>query len=436
MIKRLKLMAVLLIGVFTFQLSASAIEAIDINAKSAILIDPANGDVLYEKNIMDKAYPASITKLMTALLVIENANLSDNVTASESAFADLSDAGSSVGIKEGETMSVENLLICLMVASANESANILAEHVAGSTDDFIEMMNTRATELGCKNTHFVNTHGLHDEDHYTCAYDITLIAREAQKHPRLVEIYQMEKATIPATNKSDERLFFSTNSLISPYKERTYLYKYATGMKTGHTTPAGLCLVSSAEKGDLSFISVVLGASTDPQTKKKNHFVETTRLFKWGFDNFKRKSVLDTSAPVAEVKLELAWDRDHMVVHPTKELSCIVPNDFDSSKLVLTPELPEAIDAPVQKGDIVGKLRVVYEERELGLIDLAASDSVERSRILWMWRGVRNFFSSKIVRICFIALVILIAAYMIISAISNRNYSRRRRRSGYRGRRR
>lgn len=434
--RHLKLAALLLLAIFSFSLCASAIEAIDINAKSAILIDPANGDILYEKNIKDKAYPASITKLMTALLVIENAKLSDTVTASESAFSDLSDAGSGVGIKEGETMSVENLLICLMVASANEAANILAEHVAGSVDKFVEMMNARASELGCENTHFVNTHGLHDDDHYTCAYDITLIAREAQKHQELVKIYQMQKATIPPTNKSDERFFFSTNSLISPYKERTYLYKYATGMKTGHTTPAGLCLVSSAEKGDLSFISVVLGADTDPETKKKNHFVETTRLFKWGFDNFKRKSVLDITAPVAEVKLELAWDRDHMVVHPTKELSCIVPNDFDTDKLVLTPELPETIDAPVNKGDTVGKLRVVYEERELGLVDLAASDSVERSRILWIWRGIQNFFSSKIVLICIAALVALTLIYILISAISNRNYSRRRRRSGYRGRRR
>ncbi len=434
--RHLKLAAILLLVILSFNLSASAIEAININAKSAILIDPANGDILYEKNIKDKAYPASITKLMTALLVIENAKLGDNVTAAKSAFSDLSDAGSSVGIKEGETMSVENLLICLMVASANEAANILAEHVAGSVDKFIEMMNERATELGCENTHFVNTHGLHDAEHYTCAYDITLIAREAQKHPELVKIYQMQKATIPPTNKSDERVFFSTNSLISPYKERTYLYKYATGMKTGHTTPAGLCLVSSAEKGDLSFISVVLGATTDPETKKKNHFVETTRLFKWGFDNFKRKSVLDISSPVAEVRLELAWDRDHMVVHPTKALNCIVPNDFDSDKLILTPELPETIDAPITKGDVVGKLRVVYEDRELGLVDLAASDSVERSRILWIWRGIRNFFSSKIVLICLIALVALTVIYVLISAISNRNYSRHRRRSGYRGRRR
>ena len=191
--RHLKLAALLLLAIFSFSLCASAIEAIDINAKSAILIDPANGDILYEKNIKDKAYPASITKLMTALLVIENAKLSDTVTASESAFSDLSDAGSSVGIKEGETMSVENLLICLMVASANEAANILAEHVAGSVDKFVEMMNARASELGCENTHFVNTHGLHDDDHYTCAYDITLIAREAQKHQELVKIYQIQK---------------------------------------------------------------------------------------------------------------------------------------------------------------------------------------------------------------------------------------------------
>jgi len=436
MLKKIRSTAILLLATFLLQLCAVAVEPIDIKAKSAILIDPSNGDVLYEKNSTAKAYPASITKLMTALLVIENADLSDSVTASESAFFDLSDAGSSVGIKKGETMTVDNLLICLMVASANEAANILAEHVSGSVEEFITLMNSRAAELGCKNTHFVNTHGLHDEDHYTCAFDITLIAREAQKHPRLVEIYQMQKATIPATNIGEERLFFSTNSMLSPYKERTYLYKYTTGIKTGHTTPAGLCLVSSAEKEDLSFISVVLGASTDPETKKKNHFVETTRLFKWGFDNFKRKSILDTSAPVAEVMLELAWDRDHMVVHPTDELNCIVPNTFDSSKLVLTPELPKFLDAPIEQGQIVGKLHVLYEDRELGTVDLAASDSVERSHILWVWRGIRNFFSSKAMKICFIVFIVLIVIYIFFAVANNKSRSRRRRRSSYRGRRR
>ncbi len=436
MIKRIRFTALLLLILFSLQLSAGAVEAIDIAAKSAILIDPANGDILYEKNINDKVYPASITKLMTGLLVVENADLADTVTASESAFSDLSDAGSSVGIKPGETMSVENLLICLMVASANEAANILAEHVSGSIEEFVKLMQKRAEELGCKNTHFANTHGLHDDEHYTSAYDVALIAREAQKHPRLVEIYQMEKATIPATNKSDERLFFSTNSLISPYKERTYLYKYATGIKTGHTTPAGLCLVSSAEKGDLSFISVVLGAETDAKTQKKNHFVETTRLFKWGFDNFKRKSVLDISAPVAEVKLELAWTRDHMVVKPTAELNCIVPNDFDSEKIVLKTELPDSLDAPIEQGQVVGKLHVFYDERELGAVDLAAADSVQRSNILWILRGIKNFFTSKLVRIIFIVLAALFVIYILISVISNRRYSKRRRRSSYRGRRR
>lgn len=433
--KKIRVIALLLTVCMFLQISAAAVEQIDIKAKAAILVDPASGDVLYGKNQMDKAYPASITKLMTALLVIENGGLDAEVTAAESAMEGLSEAGSTQDIEVGETMTVDNLLICLMVASANEAANILAEHVAGSVEAFVEKMNQRASELGCQNTHFVNTHGLHDEDHYTCAYDIALIAREAQKHPRLVEIYQMEKGKVPKTNKSEERIFFSTNSLISPYKERTYLYKYATGIKTGHTTPAGLCLAASAEKGDLSFISVILGAEVDPETKKKNQFVETARLFNWGFDSFKRETVLTSAAPIAEVRLDLAWDRDHLVVQPANEFSCIVPNDFDAEQLVVTPELPQTLDAPVEKGAVIGKARLTYGDRELGEVDLIAADSVERSQLLLVWRMIRQFFSSKLTHLCLIALAILIVLYVFFVILYNKRRSKRRR-TNYRGKRR
>ena len=295
-----KRFSVLIAFIMLLSICANAIEPISVNAKSALLIDAESGQVLYSKDAEKKLYPASTTKLMTALIAAEEGNLSDIVTANETAFEDLSVAGSTLNIKAGEQMSVDNLLICLLVASANESANILAEYNAGSLDAFVEKMNARAKELGCINTNFVNAHGLHDENHYTCASDVALIAQAAMKIPRLKEIVAMQKATIPATNIGKERFFFSTNSMLSPYKERTYLYKYTTGIKTGHTTPAGLCLAASAEKNDLSLLSVVLGADYG-ENKEKGHFIETTKLFKWGFDSFTEKTVLASSTPISEL---------------------------------------------------------------------------------------------------------------------------------------
>ena len=427
--KRCALTLVLLILFSSF---ASAAEKIEVDANAAMLVDQASGQVLYAKNERERAYPASITKLMTALLVAEHGGLSDTVTVTASALENLSAAGSTVGLKVGEQISVDNLLVCLLVASANEAANILGEHVAGSVDAFIEKMNERAKELGCVNTHFVNAHGLHDENHYTCAYDVYLIAREILKHTRLTEIVAMQKATIPATNLEDERLFFSTNSMLSPYKERTYLYKYTTGIKTGHTSQAGLCLAASAAKGDTTLLSVVLGAKNGPNNEK-GHFIETRKLFEWGFANFKTATILNSSSPTGEVTVRLAWDRDHVIASPKSDFSCLVPTDYDESKLEIRTDLPQSLNAPIEKGAALGSATLVYDGAELGKVDLIAADAVERSQILYLWDIVTRIFQSPITKVVFAGLLVLIILYIIFMI----QYNRRRRSSRrYRGRRR
>lgn len=417
--------------ILLFSFCAGAIEPISIDAESALLIDAKSGQILYEKNPNEKRYPASITKLMTALIVAEENNLSDIVEAQKTAFEDLSAAGSSLGIKAGEKMSVDNLLICLLVASANESANILAEYNAGSVSAFVEKMNKRAEELGCTNTHFANTHGLHDDEHYTCASDVVLIAQAAMKLPRLREIVAMQRATIPPTNIGDERYFFSTNSMLSPFKERTYLYKYTTGIKTGHTTPAGLCLVASAEKGDHSFISVVLGAKYG-EKKEKGHFIETTKLFKWGFESFKSKTVLAKTTPIKEIQVRLAWDRDHLITTSKEDFTCLVPTDYDEEKLEIKHDLPKTIDAPIEKGEKLGVATLIYDGKELGKTDIIAADSVRRSIILFIWDFLTRMLGTTLAKIILIA----IAAFIIFYIFYVVRFNARRRNRHYRGRRR
>ena len=430
-VKKCKSLAVLLAALLLFSCFASA-ATIDIDAACALLADAKTGQILYAKNERERAYPASITKLMTALLVAEKGGLSETITVSASALENLSAAGSTVGLKTGEQLTVDQLLVCLLVASANEAANILGEHVAGSVDAFVEQMNRRAEELGCVNTHFANAHGLHDENHYTCAYDVYLIAREVEKHARLVEIVAMQKATIPATNLSPERLFFNTNSMLSPYKERTYLYKYTTGIKTGHTSQAGLCLAASAEKGDTSLLSVVLGAKTG-ENNQKGHFVETRKLFEWGFANFKTATVLDSTSPVGEVAVRLAWDRDHVIAAPKQDFSCMVPADYSAERLEVRAELPQSLDAPIEKGAALGTATLVYDGQTLGTVELVAADAVERSQLLFLWDSAVRFFSSWIAKIILIALAIFVIFYIIFTIRYNK---RRRNARRYRGRRR
>ncbi|NLG53843.1 MAG: D-alanyl-D-alanine carboxypeptidase [Clostridiales bacterium] len=425
--RKIRTVLLLFTLVFIFITNAAGFDQIDINAGAALLADAERGDILYAKNIDKKIYPASITKLMTALLTIEHSDLDDKVVVSKTALEGLDIYSSTAGLRSGEEMTVDQLLICLLVASANDAANVLAEHVAGSIPAFVEMMNSRAREIGMENTHYTNAHGLHDDEHYTTAYDIFLIAREVRKQERLAEIYGMQKAELPATNRSDERLFFSTNSLISPYRERTYLYSRAKGIKTGTTSQAGNCLVAEAEKGDKKLISVVMNAKTDEATRKKLHFTETARLFEWGFDSFKNQTLLNSNQPVCEVNVKLAKKRDYVVAVSGEELSALVPEDFDKSKLVTETAVLEQVEAPVKKGDVLGSVTLKYDEREFKTVDLIAADDVERSVLLYYTNRAKKLFSAPVLKIVLFVLLAAIVLFIVFTLAVNRRRRKRRR---------
>lgn len=426
--KLLRLISLLLVCVFALSCVAGAIEKMDVNSKASILIDATDGHEIFGENADTKQYPASITKLMTALITVEKlSDLSEVITANKSAFEGLSDAGSTVGIKPGEAMSVDNLLICLLVASANEAANILAERVAGSVSAFVELMNSRAAELGLTGTNFVNTNGLHDENHYTTARDVAKIAMEVRKHARLREICAMEKATIPATNIGEERFFYTTNSLISRYKELGYKYSRANGLKTGSTTPAGLCLAASAEYNGVELISVVLGAEKDAEGKKGN-FVESKKLLVWGFENFKKATLLSSNQPVCEVHVRSAKHRDYVVAHTPEDYAVLMPRDFDADKVELIPSAAEEIEAPIKKGDEIGSVLIKYEDREYITLPLVAADDVERSIIAYVINKIKDIVKSPYALIAVVVILLAVICYFIYVIQYNKRKRRRRRR--------
>lgn len=424
--KKKRIVAIVLLFVWIMTSSVGAIEPMDVNSKASILIDATDGHDIYSENADEKLFPASLTKLMTALIVAENVpDFSTVVTANESAFEGLSAAGSSVGICAGEQMSVDNLLICLLVASANEAANILAEYVSGSVPAFVELMNSRATELGLNNTHFANPHGLHDADHYTTARDMAKIALEVRKHERLREICEMKDARIPATNLKDERYFFTTNSLISRYKELGYIYSHANGMKTGSTSQAGLCLVASAEYNGKELVSVILGADKD-QEGRKNHFLESKRLLVWGFENFSKATLIASSDIVCEVKVKAAKDRDYVTGHVPESFSLMMPNDFDKAKVEYIVDSEKQIEAPIKKDEEIGSVIVRYEGRDYATLPIVASYDVEISYFEYVKNAVANFFGSTVSSVLLlIGLIVIVGIYII--HIRRRNKRRRRR---------
>lgn len=442
------LLVALLISLFASP-PAAALEPMDVAAKAALLVDEKTGTVLYAKNEHQELYPASLTKIMTALLVLDavdsgKLSLDQEITASASAFDGLADDGSTAGIKPGETLTVQELLDCMLVVSANEACAILAEAVSGSVSDFVDAMNAEAQELGCKNTHFVNPTGLHDPQHYTSAWDLYLITKEALTHKEFLPICDSAEVTIPATNLSAQRTLHTTNYLLSSFRAVGYIDKEAQGVKTGSTSEAGHCLVSTATRGSLSLISVVLGAQAVTLENGKTQvqsFSETSRLFDWGFDNFSYQTVLKKDDVLSEVPVSLSREVSYVTVHPQSDVELLLPNDVKPEDLekAVTLTNPTA-EAPIAAGDPLGEVSLSYQGTTYATVPLLALNDVAASRILVLWHNIQLFFSRTIVKIAAIALGALIVVLLLWKVtVGRRRYRSGRsvhRRSGYRGRRR
>ncbi|MDO4314780.1 MAG: D-alanyl-D-alanine carboxypeptidase family protein [Oscillospiraceae bacterium] len=420
----------------------------DIQCKAALLVDANTGLAVYAKNEHQELYPASLTKIMTALLTLEAIDsgklaMNQEITATASALSGLSDDGSSANIQAGETMTVENLLYCMLVVSANEACDILAEAVSGSVDAFVANMNEKAAELGCKNTHFVNPNGLHDSQHYTSAWDMYLITKEAMTHPDFMRICDTATYTVPATNLSDARTLHTTNYLIGAWWSRGYLNSDAHGIKTGSTSDAGHCLVSSATRGSLSFISVVLGG--DRVTLENNEirtysFYDTNLLFNWAFDSFTYQTVMEGQREIREVPVSLS-KIDHVLAVTAQDTEVLMPKVLKPDDLEQRVSLlQETVEAPVKSGQKLGTLDLVYDDTVYATVDLLAANDVEASRLLTFWRDVRLFFAKTSVRVALVVLAVLIAALIVWKLLFSRRryrYGRsvgRSRGSSYRGR--
>lgn len=370
----------------TFSLvSVSASNNLNIYSPSVLLIEASSGKILYEKNAYEKMYPASLTKVMTAILVLEKCNLSDVATVSNNAIMSIPSGYVIANIKEGEELTIEQLLYLLMVGSCNDAAVVLAEHISGSVEDFSILMNEKAKELGCTSTNFVNPNGLHNENHYSTAYDLALISKYAMNN----EVFRTIAATtyyeLPTTNKykKEDRFFKTTNALISG----EYFYKYATGMKTGFTTPARSCLISSANKDNLELICVVLGADLTPDGLSER-YVDTTALFEYAFENYCMKEIISEGDIIQTVNIKNG-------TRNTKKLDLVVSNNinvFANKENKDLPNMPEIkikdnLEAPIKKGEIIGTVTYTSEGIEY-TENLLANSDVKKSYALITFLGL------------------------------------------------
>ncbi|MCI8619716.1 MAG: D-alanyl-D-alanine carboxypeptidase [Oscillospiraceae bacterium] len=409
------------------------VDAVSLDCAAAMLLELNTGTLVYGKNIDERREPASITKVMTCLLALERGNLSDQITVSESALADLDPYGSSADLVVGETFSLKELLYCLMISSANDAGPVIGEYISGSTDAFIDLMNQRAAELGCTGTHFANPHGLHDDDHYTTARDLSRIMLEAIKNETFLEIISTPRHYIPATNMTaEERILDSTNYFISNKVTSDYYDSRVIGGKTGFTTPAGRCIMFLAEDNDLKYLCIILGAETyiTEESTTYGSFTQGKKLIDFGFDHYTTIQVLSPLAPVAQLPVQDATDS--VVLIPASGITTLLPTDYDSEKLTVSYTLNDAngLTAPLDAGQIVGKVQQFYDGVCIAESDLITMTQVQKNVIAYQAEQVAQKVSAKpwgkIVLVLVAVLLLIILSLLCMRAASIRKHKRRR----------
>ena len=311
---------------------------LEINSPSAILIENETGRILYQKYIYSKAFPASTTKIMTAILTLEKLQLDEKIVVSQTAVNAVPPGGSNVALQPGEEISVRDLLRGLLIVSGNETANVLAERISGSTEEFAKLMNQRAKELGCKNSHFVNANGLHDDNHYSCAYDLVTLYQYAYSNfPDFKSIIAEKTFSLPDSQiytKSD-RTFNNTNKLISDQSK--YYYEYCTGGKTGYTKEAKNCLVSSATKDGITLFACILGATQD-DSNNSYRYEDTIALFDYGFSQIKRKDIIKENDVVRTIQiLNAKKDNNNLILLAENTIN--VPTLVENYEQTYEPQL-------------------------------------------------------------------------------------------------
>ena len=384
-------------------------------ANSAILMDSSTERILYSKNESKKLYPASTTKILSAILVIENCNLDDTVTVPYEAISIIPSGYTVADLQVGEKLTVRQILELALVPSANDAANTLAFCVSDSIEDFANLMNKKVADLGLTNTHFTNPSGIHDNNHYTTAYDLAIIMKYCMKNPAFREIAGLKYCTIPATNKYEERVFTTTNELLTKTTSNNYFYSYAIAGKTGYTSNAKNCLVSVSIKDDLELICVVLSAGLYPNSLN-GRFVDSRKIFEYGYSNYTLRKIRDKNAIATQVEIANA-DKD------TKNLNLLIANDITAlisqndlnTEFTADIKVDETLLAPISQGQVVGKIIYNIDGIEYSS-DLIAEHSVE----------VSDFFNSVIKTLIIVLIIFILYKFLFHS--NNKKKKRKKKR--------
>ncbi len=357
---------------------AEEIEDLAPNAKSAIMIEASTGEILFQKNAYEKLPPASMTKMMSILLILEeiekgNLKWDDEIVASETAA---SMGGSQIFLEAGEKMTVTELLKGISIASGNDATVAMAEKIAGTEEAFVKRMNERAKGLGLKNTHFVNSTGLDIDNHYSSAYDMSLIAKELVKHEKILEFTGTYEEYL---RKDSDNPFWlvNTNRLVR-------FYKGVDGLKTGYTSSAGYCLTATAKRDDMRLITVVMN---EPDTSKRSS--DTTKMLDYGYNVYTVENIIDNSTTIDKKKVELGKKEEVDII--SKETITILRKKSDKDRNIVYKANIDKIVAPVKKGDKVGTIDILEDNKVISTIEATVKEDINKASIFTiLYRNIKN----------------------------------------------
>lgn len=423
------------------QVNAAFKSEVEVHCDAIYMLNMDTGTVVYEKNPDKVKLPASLTKMMTCIIAYERADSIDEAVVVDSRavrYVNYNQEGVTgvwTNIKVNERFTLKDLIYNALVASENCAAEAIGYYISkqyygsDTNEEFIQFMNDRAAEIGCTNTKFKCASGLTNdvENHYSTAHDMALIAQHLMNIPELAEIaYTPHSYGIKPTNKNENITWvISTNKLIREgEKDKNgvdYFYQFCEGVKTGYLVKSGHCFAAYAKKSGYRYICVLLDDGAPASTDINYAFIDAKNLFEWAFNNLELVNIYKTTEPIAEIPLNLAWNKDSIVLMPQEDFSTLLPDGVTASSVVKKLDIAESVDAPVRKGQKLGTAELSYDGEVIGTIDLITSESVERSTLLYILSLINKLFSSLWFRIILVLAVLGAAAYIIYS------YSRKQR---------
>lgn len=419
---------VVLLGIVAVipQMKADAAFVIDYDVVSdaVYLVNLDTGIVVYDKNAEKQKYPASMTKIVTCMIALEYFSdpKSEYVTITTNVMTNqtlLSNGVWSTGaLKDGERLTLKDLLHCAMLPSDNYAALAIAYYVSAEKGDgtllwFVDKMNEKAVELGCTHTQFMNPHGLYHPYHYTTAHDMLILARAAMQNPTFAEMCNTPVYRRPATNKNPEfgkegyRLENTNKMLSTAYEE--YFYQYVKGVKTGFVAKASHTLTAYATKNGYSYLMVLMDDGAKKNNDKNYCMLDAKALFQWAFSHLELKELVSAGTPVATVDVDLAWSVDTVDLYPAESYTTLMLNNVEPSSIMVRRNLTGALQAPIEKGEILGTADLIYGSEVLGSIELVAGETVERSELLYVLSLAGGLFKSPV----FIAVVVILLGGLI-----------------------